>query len=64
MDLLMTRDNVPLVSHDKDLFRLTGIYGEVKNYDYSKLPKFINSYDVAFSPDLTYTRKSSDPVTF
>lgn len=39
LDVQVTKDNIPLVFHDKSLFRICGLKGEIKDLTYNDLKK-------------------------
>ena len=63
-DLAMTKDNVPVISHDTFLRRLCGVEGNLRDFNYAELPPFVDKIDISFSPYDSYTRKPSDSSTF
>ena len=64
MDLAITKDGIPIITHDTDLERLTGVKGKVSDYNYDDLPELINQYEIQFSPGTIYYRAPGDPIKF
>ena len=51
IDLVLTKDGVPLVYHDLNLKRLNGLNETIANLNYDELPPYLPSYNVSFYPE-------------
>ena len=49
-DVILTKDNIPVIFHDKKLDRVTNFSGEVKNYNYKEL----KSVDIGYKYSLNF----------
>ena len=49
-DVILTKDNVPVIFHDKKLNRLTNYNGEIKNFNYNEL----KTVDIGYKYSLNF----------
>ena len=61
LDAHLTKDRIPVVCHDKNLKRLTGIDVDVSQLNYCELPKLKNRLEVASQPDGTSFWEATQP---
>ena len=62
LDVHQTKDKIPVVCHDKNLDRLTGINTDVSEFDFADLPKLKSKLEIASEPYGTFweTNTSND----
>ena len=62
LDVHLTKDKIPVVCHDKNLDRLTGINTDVSEFDFADLPKLKSKLEIASEPYGTFweTNTSND----
>ena len=51
LDVHLTKDKIPVVCHDKNLTRLTGINVDVSEIDFNDLPKLKSKLAIASEPE-------------
>ena len=60
IDLVITKDQVPVLSHDLGLLRLCGVNKQIKDLNYADIPPFLSSYEISNSPGTFYFKKPTD----
>jgi len=49
LDIRMTKDKQPVIFHDKNLLRMTGVNSNISDFDYKDLPKLSEKTSLHFS---------------
>ena len=61
LDVHLTKDKIPVVCHDKNLNRLTGINVNVSDVSFDELPKLKSKLAIASEPDGTFWEAKVSP---